>query len=130
MTPARLFGKGTSFPFRVGADGHVAWSEGEANINECIRSLLLTDRGERLFLPDYGGGLQAFLFAPNTVSTRHQIAERIKAAIGRWEPRVALQAVTVEADRAEATAAVATIVYRLVATQATGTLALRVRLGA
>jgi hypothetical protein len=130
MNPARLYGKGASFPFRVGADGHVAWSEGEANVKECLRSLLSADRNERLFQPDYGAGLQSFLFAPNTVTTRHQIAERIKTAITRWEPRVSLQAVSVEPDPADPQAAIATIAYRLVATRGSDSLALRVRLGA
>jgi len=44
----RLFGRGISFPPRVGPDGRVAWSEGEVNVRESIRIILMTEQNERL----------------------------------------------------------------------------------
>ena len=32
-----LLGRGIAFPPRVGSDGRLAWSEGEANIRDAIR---------------------------------------------------------------------------------------------
>jgi uncharacterized protein len=112
-----LLGRGMSFPPRVGADGRVAMSEGEPNIREAIRVILGTDLGERLRLPEFGGGLDRFLFQPNTAGTRHQLAERIRQAVRDWEPRVAVQSVQVDDDPDDPEAAVATIAYKLVATQ-------------
>ncbi|NTV96894.1 MAG: TOBE domain-containing protein, partial [Thiobacillus sp.] len=40
---ARLFGRGISFPPRIGSDGRIAWSEGEQNVRESIRVILMTD---------------------------------------------------------------------------------------
>ena len=57
-----------SFPPRVGPDGRVAWSEGEVNVREAIRIILMTEPRERLRLPEFGGGLSRFLFEPNTVT--------------------------------------------------------------
>lgn len=128
MNAGDIFGRGMSFPPRVGPDGRVAWSSGEENVRESIRVILLTEQRERVMLPEFGGGLGRFLFEPNDVSTRALIQDRIATALERWEPRVALESVSVDPDPADAEAAIATIVYRLVATQARERLALRVSL--
>jgi phage baseplate assembly protein W len=118
MDPGLLFGRGISFPPRVGPDGRVAWSEGEVNVREAVRVILLTQPPERLMQPDFGGGLGLLLFEPNTVTTRHSIQDRIVKALAQWEPRIAVETVTVEADPSDPQAALATITYTLVATQA------------
>lgn len=117
MEAARLYGKGMAFPPRVGPDGRIAWSEGEDNIRESMRVILMTEPGERLRLPQFGAGLGRFLFEPNIVATHALIRERIREALARWEPRIRVEAVEVAADRADPQAAIATINYRLVATQ-------------
>lgn len=117
-TTARLFGLGLSFPPRVGADGRLVWSVGEQNVRESIRLILLTEPGERLMREGFGCGLRRFLFEPNTVATRQLIHDRIVEAIGRWEPRVAVQEVTVDADPDNPRLAAITILFRLVATGA------------
>ena len=89
MDAGKILGRGMSFPPRVGPDGRIAWSEGEANVRESIRVILMTETRERIMLPEFGGGLGRYLFEPNTVSTRSQIRERILKALERWEPRIA-----------------------------------------
>ena len=113
----RMFGRGLAFPPRVGADGRVAWSEGELNVRESIQVILLTERRERLMLPEFGGGLSGYLFEPNTVTTRRLIKDRIQRALEQWEPRISVESVDVEPDPQDPEAAVATITYQLVATQ-------------
>ncbi|HEX6480728.1 MAG TPA: GPW/gp25 family protein [Ktedonobacteraceae bacterium] len=124
----RLFGRGISFPPRVGPDGRVAWSEGEANIREAIQVVLMTELGERLMLADFGGGLNSFLFEPNIVTTRHLIQDRIVKALAQWESRISVQSVDVEPDPTDPQAAIATITYKLVATQARERVSLNVTL--
>jgi hypothetical protein len=114
----RLLGRGISFPPRVGADGRMAWSEGEVNVREGVEVVLKTEVRERLRLPDFGAGLGRFLFEPNTTTTRRQIEDRIVKALALWEPRISVESVAVEADADDPEAAIATIAYRLVATQA------------
>ena len=117
MDSARILGRGIGFPPMLGPDGRLAWSEGEENVRQAIEVILLTRLNERVMLPRFGSGLDTFLFEPNTVATRHQVHERIEAALRQWEPRIAIESVTVEADAEDPEAAVATITYRLVATQ-------------
>ncbi len=113
----RLFGRGIAFPPHIGADGRLAWSQGEQNVREAIHIILLTEYNERLRLPDFGGNLGPFLFEPNTVTTRYLLQENITRALQQWEPRISVQKVEVEADPSDPQAAIATISYRLVATQ-------------
>ena len=115
--PGLLFGRGIAFPPRIDASGRVAWSVGEDNVRDAIRILLTTRPGERLFIPDMGAGLDRMLYEPNTVSTRQAIKDRITNTLQQWEPRVGLDDVDVEADPTDPQAAIATISYRLVATQ-------------
>lgn len=130
LDPGRVFGRGLAFPPRVGRDGRLAWSEGEANVRENLRVLLLTEPGERLRLASYGAGLRRFLFEPNTAATRHAIREAIEDSIARWEPRVSVESVFVESDPVDERAAHATITFRLVATQAVERVTLAVTLAA
>jgi hypothetical protein len=125
---AHLFGKGIAFPPRVGGDGRVAWSEGETNIREAVEIILKTAPGERLRLPSFGGGLDRFLFEPNAPSTHHQIEELVGRALATWEPRVRVESVRVEEDPGDGEAAVATIAYKLVATQIVQTVSVSVPL--
>ena len=121
--------KGISFPPRLGEDGRVAWSEGAENIRESIRVILSTEAGERLMLPNFGGGLRRFLFEPNTASTRRLIEERVTEALTLWEPRIRLEGVTAEADPDDASSVHVTIRYRLVSDGGQENAAFTVRLG-
>jgi len=61
-----------------------------AVLESSLKSLLLTTKGERLHVPDFGTNLRALVFNQNTdelVSIAH---ENISTAIARWEPRVRL----------------------------------------
>jgi phage baseplate assembly protein W len=107
MDEGQLFGRGISFPPRIGPEGRIAWSVGAQNIREAIRVILLTETEERLMRPEFGGGLQSFLFEPNTTATHRLIQERITQALGRWEPRIAIESVTVDAHPQDAEAALA-----------------------
>src|ERR1700733_13285779 len=116
MKEGPVLGRGVSFPFRVGPNGRIAWSAGEKNIREDIMVILMTEPGERVMLPAFGGGLRAILFEPNTPTTRTRIQIIIAAALAQWEPRIAVQSVSVDQDPNDLQSAIATITYTLVAT--------------
>jgi phage baseplate assembly protein W len=128
MARDTVFGSGISFPMRLGPDGRVAVSSGPDNIREMIRVILLTEPGERLQLAEFGGGAGRFLFEPNTVGTRRRVQERIEDSLRRWEPRIALQNVSVDEDPDDPQSAIATIRYQLVANRASEQVSVRVQL--
>lgn len=129
MDAGQLYGRSMAFPPHVGADGRIAWSEGEANIREAIEIILRTEERERINLANFGGGLRRYLFEPNSAGTRAEIRDRITRALKQWEPRIAVSSVTVDEDPRDPQAATATIQYQLVATRAASQVTLRVQLG-
>jgi uncharacterized protein len=128
MDGGQLYGRSMSFPPRVGGDGRIVWSEGDSNIREAIQIILQTAENERINLPGFGAGLQRYLFEPNTVATRFQIQDRITRALQLWEPRISVTGVDVVQDPSDPQAAIATITYKLVSTQITGSVSLSVQL--
>ena len=129
MDGGELYGRSMSFPPRVGDDGRIAWSEGETNIREAIQIVLKTEPKERINLPAFGVGLQRYLLEPNTVATQSRIKERITSALQLWEPRISVTQVDVQPDPSDQQSAIASIAYRLIATQVQKTITLSVSLG-
>jgi Bacteriophage baseplate protein W len=113
---ALLYGKGLSFPPRVGPDGALVWSAGELNVRECICTILRTRPGERVGRPGWGCGLERYLFEPNTVSTLRLIVEDVQTALTRFEPRIRLGTVTATVSPDDVRAVDITVSYTLVAT--------------
>lgn len=127
---ARLFGQGLGFPPRLGPASRLAWSAGPDNIRESIRIILTTEPGERVMLPAFGAGLRRFLFEPNTVTTHRRIEEAVVQSLDRWERRIRLGEVRVEADDQDPRAALVTVRYSLVSNRTSDQIQLRVQLGA
>lgn len=123
---AALYGRGIAFPLRLTPEGRLARSAGEANVRESIRILLLTAQGERLRRPDYGAGLERFLFEPNTTTTWRAIEETIRRQLAKWEPRVQVESIKVSADPSDPEAAVAELNFTLVATAQAGRMSLSI----
>jgi uncharacterized protein len=116
--PGRILGRGIAFPPRLGADGRLAFSEGEQNIREAIEIVLRTEPGERQQLPAFGGGVEQLLFEPNTPLTYREAEQRIADALASWEPRITVDSVDVDPDGHDPEAATATVTFKLVVTQA------------
>lgn len=56
--------------------------------------LLLTQKGERYYEPDYGTNLLKYIFEPNDQLTATDIEEDIRNTVGLYIPEVAINAVT------------------------------------
>ena len=125
-----VFGRSLGFPPRVGADGRFVWSEGEANIRESITVVLKTDPGERVGVPDFGAGLGRFLFEPNNAATHARIQDAILRALTSWERRIQVESIDIVAAADDAENALATITYRLVATDARERISLNIPIAA
>ncbi|MDD7965489.1 GPW/gp25 family protein [Actinomycetospora lemnae] len=83
---------GTGFRFPIEKP---AYSSGMARVRQAIETIIGTEPGERVMLPEFGCGLRRFLMAPNNPATRSAIAEEITQALTLWEPRIRLTGVTV-----------------------------------
>lgn len=110
---ARHLGTGLRQPLLPDASGGFAWVSGADAVAQSLRSILLTEPGERVGRPTYGVGLRRFLFAPNNVQTRSTIRQRVSEAIERSEPRAKLDGVEVISDAVEGNLLRIVIRYRV-----------------
>ncbi|MGE5381384.1 MAG: GPW/gp25 family protein [Methylocystaceae bacterium] len=96
---SNFLGRGWKFPVQVDpVTGRIKMSEGEDDIAEAIRIIIMTYRGERVMRPDFGSGLNDFVFGLTDPTTLGVIEADLKNAILAWEPRVTKVEVQVEAD--------------------------------
>jgi len=80
-----MSGRHLRFPFRLGEDGR---PQTPSDVPDHVRSeviqLLLTDPGERLFQPSFGGGLKRLVFEANDDVTAALARARITRALSFW----------------------------------------------
>lgn len=98
----RFIGRGWAFPLRVGPTGGIAMVERDRELEEAIRLVLGTAPGERPMRPDFGCGIHEYVFAPGDGVTAGRIAQQVREALERWEPRIAVDEVVVAFDAVEA----------------------------
>src|SRR5262245_44429267 len=100
--PTRAFpGVGWSFPPQLEADGSIAEAIYEEDIRQAIRIIIFTNPGERLMRPDFGAGLNQFVFEPVNTTTMALVENRVREALIAWEARIDVQEVKVTADTSE-----------------------------
>lgn len=74
-----------AFPFRIDpASGQAAQTPYQAHVDQMIRQVLLTSRGERIDLPEFGCGLRQLIFAPHNKSLDSATNLVVTQALNRW----------------------------------------------
>lgn len=111
-----FLGIGWAFPPRVEPDGVIADAIFEEDIRQAIWIIIFTNRGERVMRPDFGAGLNEFIFANVNTTTMGLIETRVREALITWEPRIDVQQVTVTADSSERNKLLIDLTYRVRAT--------------
>lgn len=94
-----FLGRGWKFPVQVDpVTGRIMMSEGEEDIAEAIRIILMTFKGERVMRPAFGSRLNDFVFALTDPTTLGVLETELKNAIMSWEPRVGMVEVQAQSD--------------------------------
>jgi Bacteriophage baseplate protein W len=83
-----IIGAGWSFPVRVNGAGGIALARGENDIEQAIRIILGTVKGERRMRPNFGCAIHDLVFASNDESTWGLARYAVEEALGWWEPRI------------------------------------------
>ena len=73
---------------RIGSSGGIALSSHEANIEECIKTVLGTAIGERVMEPQFGSHIHDYVFHPNNPNTASIVAYYAEQALVKHEPRI------------------------------------------
>lgn len=98
---ARAFlGVGWAFPPCPADSGDIAMARYEQDVRQAIRIILGTNRGERLMRPDFGAGLNAFVFEPLNETTYQLVKTRVQEALVEWEPRIDVEKLDVRSGGA------------------------------
>ena len=111
-------------------NGRLAFPTLADSVRQAIEVILRTRPGEQLMRPQFGGGLENFLTAPNTLETRKRVHDAVAEALARWEPRAVIDRVDVAGVAGEPTHLRVEIAYRLRRTGAAQQIGLTMRLEA
>lgn len=92
-----ILGKGWGFPPEfVPERGGVRMVEDEKDIEESLRILFGTRRGERMFLPKFGLDMHEQVFEATSTTMRALLADRMKMALLIYEPRIDVLSLRIE----------------------------------
>jgi len=117
IDPQKSFlGVGVGFPVRLTSDKTLESAIYEEDIRQAIRIILGTNPGERLMRPDFGAGLNQFVFEPLNTTTMAQVKTRVEEALIDWEPRIDVGEVRVSADPSDRNTLLIEVQYRVRAT--------------
>ena len=80
-----MSGRHMAFPFRVGIDGRtVTPADEDEHVRDEIVQLLLTNFGERPFLPSFGGGIRRLVFERNDEVSAGITKAQLSKSMTRW----------------------------------------------
>jgi phage baseplate assembly protein W len=128
VTGKELLGVGWNFPVRVDrrrpnestapdrGRGGIALSRYEEDIEQAIRIILSTARGERRMRPTFGCDIHTLIFAPANEATFGLMRYYVEDALSFWEPRIQVRQVLIAPDHAEGRVEII-INYEVVATK-------------
>lgn len=88
------------FPFSDSPNGY--YFKLNDNDKDAIKSdllhLLLTNKGERLYLPDFGSDLRKYIFEPNDSITHDHIKDNLNETIKRYIPNLLINEISFRND--------------------------------
>ena len=91
------------FPFRDSKKGF--YFKLNNTDTDAIRSdlmhLLLTNKGERLYLPDFGSDLRKHIFEPNDQITHDKIKDSLNESIKKYIPNLIVNEISFDNDEIE-----------------------------
>jgi hypothetical protein len=90
---------GISFPFQDSSKGDfIRMTEtAQQEIRSNLIHLILTRKGSRFFLPDFGTRLYDFIFEPMDGQTFSSIEEEIRESCKKYIPNLDIQSITIQA---------------------------------
>ena len=111
-----MLGTGWSFPLKIDGRGGIALSQHENDIEESIRIILGTAKGERRMRPNFGCEIHDLVFAPKNATTLGLAVYYVEDALGWWEPRIEVINVDTVIDSEDSGRLLINIYYRIKST--------------
>jgi phage baseplate assembly protein W len=111
-----FLGVGWAFPVNVDARGRIGLARQEQDVEQAIRMIVLTPKGQRVMRPEFGCHIHELIFAPNDGATAGLAARYVEEALGMWEPRIQVMDVKAGADPSDPSRLLIEVIYELKAT--------------
>ena len=93
-----FLGTGWAFPPRIDARGRIALARQERDVEEAIRIILLTPKGQRVMRPEFGCRVHDLAFSPNNATLMGLASYYVEEALVMWEPRIRVEEVKARVD--------------------------------
>ena len=114
MTMADDFlGRGWAFPVSLDTAGGVRTAADEQTVEESIRVILGTSKGERVMRPEFGCGIHDHVFDAVDANTLALIETSVAEALREFEPRIAVESITTSTDELSEGVLLVEIDYRI-----------------
>ena len=110
---SKIIGTGFRFPILPNAAGSLSYVDGDQNVEQSLKILLLTALGQRVMRPDFGSQAPRMVFAPGSVQYLGLLENSIREAVRDWEPRIDLEEVSAEVNPLDETQVTVQIGYRI-----------------
>jgi len=104
-----------NFPFKDSPKGFfvdLTKTDSQA-VKADLMHLILTNKGERLYLPDFGTNLRRFIFNPNDSQTHSDIRQEINDVVAKYLPNLQINEVLIERSTQSEYAATVRIDYTI-----------------
>ena len=111
-----FLGIGWAFPVDVDKRGRVALARQEQDVEQSIRMIVMTPRGQRVMRPEFGCHIHELIFAPNNAATAGLAARYVEEALAMWEPRIEVDEVRAAFDHDDDSRLVIEVFYQVKAT--------------
>jgi phage baseplate assembly protein W len=93
-----FLGTGWRFPIIPDRTGSLSYVDGDANVEQSLHILLMTELGERVMRSDFGTQAPRLVFSPGSVQYLRLLENTVREAVRDWEPRIDLTQVLAEVD--------------------------------
>ena len=111
-----ILGTGWAYPAYIDVRGGIALSRHEDDIEQSIRIILSTAKGERRMRPNFGCDVHKLIYAPNNATTWGLAIHYVEEALGWWEPRIEVTDIQASADPLNTARLLIDIKYQIKAT--------------
>lgn len=96
-----MAGDYVDYPFHFDEKGRSAVTSADDHVLDMIHQVLFTNPGERVNRPDFGCGVRAMVFAPNSPAGAALAEVLVHQALTRWlADLIAVERITVTAEEA------------------------------
>lgn len=115
---ADFIGRGWRFHVKPDIQGGLNLVGGPEAIRQAIWLILTTAPGERQMRPEFGCGIHDLVFEANTAALHGLVQASVQSALVRWEPRIDVLGVRVEAPPEQPNLLLIHVDYRIRANNA------------